>query len=289
MTKDSTMKNHVLIALVGLSAFCAALPAHANCDQTSASAADIDLWNIHGCWVDFINYQYQVYAISSDDWGSRGYFDDCNLNKEYPKHWNASYLVGYGLLDDINGSFHGTTDYENTAQKWDTEYHDDLYHVATDNTGIFGQWIYHWYKANEVQTSCLLYNTSSANANPGSRAGDFMHEGWHGWQDQHGYTVGHFSNPAGGHCTLTGANCDYFYFHGIGAYAFGAMWQDNGTASRFHSPNQVQVEFLCDVADFPQPWVPASVRQTASADANTRAVNRFINGPGYSCGSPRPW
>src|SRR4051812_33721362 len=98
ITKDSTMKNNVLTAIIGLSLLCVTVRANANCDQTSASAADIDLWNIHGCWVDFINYQYQVYAISSDDWGSRGYNDACNVNKEYPKHWNASYLVGYGLL-----------------------------------------------------------------------------------------------------------------------------------------------------------------------------------------------
>jgi hypothetical protein len=47
----------------------------------------------------------------------------------------------------------------------------------------------------------------------------------------------------------------YYYFHGIGAYAFGALYQTDGTANRFHSPNQVQVEFLCDVSDQPQPWL----------------------------------
>lgn len=88
-------------------------------------------------------------------------------------------------------------------------------------------------------------------------------------------------------CTAPG--CDYFYFHGIGAYAFGAMWENDATANRFHSPNQVQVEYLCDVADQPQPWVPNSVRTTAENDANTRAAERFLNGPGYRCGDPRPW
>ena len=38
------------------------------------------------------------------------------------------------------------------------------------------------------------------------------------------------------------------------------MWENDGTANRFHSPNQVQVEYLCDVADQSQSWVPASVR-----------------------------
>jgi hypothetical protein len=141
-----------------------------------------------------------------------------------------------------------------------------------------------------VDTACPLYNRNLSNANPGSRGGDFMHEGWHAYFDKYninnGDVGGHRPGPQGG-CTING--CDYFYFHGISAYAFGAMWENDGTANRFHSPNQVQVEYLCDVADQPQWWVPASVRQTAAADANTRAVTRFINGPGYSCGSPRPW
>jgi len=30
-----------------------------------------------------------------------------------------------------------------------------------------------------------------------------------------------------------------FHFHDIGAYAFGALYQTDGMANRFHSPNQV--------------------------------------------------
>jgi hypothetical protein len=35
--------------------------------------------------------------------------------------------------------------------------------------------------------------------------------------------------------------------------------------------------------------VPASVVLAAKNDANIRAVQRFINGPGYICGDDRPW
>jgi len=116
-----------------------------------------------------------------------------------------------------------------------------------------------------------------------------IHEGWHGWQDWHGYSYGHQSNPMNGKCSVMGANCDYFYFHGVSAYLFGDMYQTDGTANRFHSPNQVQVEFLCDVADYPMWFVPCSVLVAATAEANARSGTRFINGPGYFCGSPRPW
>jgi len=280
----------LVLALLGALALRAA-PAQAVCNQATASQADRDLWNTHGCWQAFFLWQYKAYDMSGSDWGGRGWDDACNVNKEYPKHWNAAYLLTYGLQDNNSFSFHGTADYRGTAERWDNAYHDDLYHAPTDDTSIFGSWSYHFFGSNEVDTSCLLYDPNlRPNANPGSRAGDFEHEGWHGWMDKYdwdnGSCGGHRCGPTG-NCTAKG--CDYFYFHGIGAYAFGAMWENDGTANRFHSPNQVQVEFLCDVADFPQGWVPNSVRLAAQADANQRASQRFINGPGYFCGNPRPW
>ena len=68
--------------------------------------------------------------------------------------------------------------------------------------------------------------------------------------------------PKQGNCTING--CDYFYFHGLSKYAFGNMYYTDGTANYFHSPNQVQVQFLCDVADVSKAWVPNSVRVAIS-------------------------
>ena len=285
-----TRLRNLAFALLGAVVLQAG-PALAVCNQKTASQADRDLWNTHGCWQAFFLWQYQAYDMSGSDWAGRGWDDACNVNKEYPKHWNASYLLTYGLQDNNSFSFHGTVDYRGTAERWDNAYHDDLYHAPTDDTSIFGSWTYHFFGSNEVDTSCLLYDPNlKPNANPGSRGGDFEHEGWHGWMDlydwDNGSCGGHRCGPVG-NCSASG--CDYFYFHGIGAYAFGAMWENDGTANRFHSPNQVQVEYLCDVADFPVWWVPNSVRLAAQADANQRASQRFINGPGYFCGSPRPW
>jgi hypothetical protein len=269
--------------LIGLSSTAAAV-----CIQTGASQADQDLWATHGCWQEYFLWQYQAYNMSDDDWGGRGWNDACNQNLEYPKHWNASYLVNYGLQDNNNQSFHGTVDYRATGEAASTNYHGYLEHLPTDDLTIFGSYTYGLF-TDTLRTSCLLYNPAVANANPASRAGDFMHEGWHGWMIEHSYSNGNVGGHRAtqGNCTVNG--CDYFYFHGIAQYVFGAMWQDDGTANRFHSPNQVQVEFLCDVADQPQNWVPNSVRLAAQVDANTRAVQRFINGPGYRCGDPRPW
>jgi hypothetical protein len=278
--------RRLMTVLVAVAISGTTVAAYAICDETTASQADIDLWNTHGCWQDFFLWQYQAYNMHQSDWQPRGWFDACNQDKEYPKHWNASYLVTYGLSDNIAQAFHGTVDYRATAEGGGSNYHDSFVHQATDQTGIFGQ-----FTGSAVQTSCALYDPSLApNANPGSRAGDFMHEAWHAWMQKYnfnnGSAGGHRPGPQGA-CTIS--NCDYFYFHGIGAFNFGEMWQNDGTAKRFHSPNQVQVEFLCDVSDLSQTWVPATVRQAAAADANQRAAQRFINGPGYVCGSPRPW
>jgi hypothetical protein len=280
MMTRKTMLAAVLIGTFGIS-----LRADAVCDQTGASQAERDLWNLHGCWQDFFLWQYQAYDLRGGDWTNRGWNDACNNLLEYPKHWNASYLLTYGLLDNLSQSFHGTVDYRAAAEAASGNYHNAIHDSVGDGLDNFGS-----YSGGTVTTYCPLYNVSIQNANPGSRGGDFEHEGWHAWMEKYnwdnGSVGGHRPGPQGA-CTING--CDYFYFHGIGQYAFGDMWQTDGTANRFHSPNQVQVEYLCDIADQSQSWVPASVKLAAKTDADTRAAQRFINGPGYTCGSARPF
>lgn len=285
------MKAYRILLAILLALGCWA-NAGAVCNQSGASQADRDLWNDHGCWTDFFLWQYQAYNMNGSDWSGRGWNDACNVNLEYPKHWNAAYLVTYGLIDNYYQSWHGTIDYRQTAEAGGNSYHDRLKHVATDDTSIFGSFtpgFWPW-DTDQVATSCLLYNPTATNSHPAARAGDFMHEGWHAWLKKYNWDNGSFGGhrAAQGNCTVANF-CDYFYFHGVSAYAFGEMWKTDGTARYFHSPNQVQVEFLCDVSDFPQPWVPNSVRLGAQADANQRSTQRFINGPGYFCGNPRPW
>jgi hypothetical protein len=264
--------------------------AYAVCNQGSASTADNDLWRVHGCWSDYFIWEASAYDVRSGDWGNRGYFDACNPNLEFPKHWNAAYLISYGLPDSVSPrvQFHGSADYQTTARAGGNSFHSATYQAPTDDTGIFGRWSWQPFDSNKVETSCLLYSAQYANANPASRGGDFIHESWHGWKWSQGYWPDHNAGPAGA-CTMSGNNCDYFYFHPISQYPFGFMYYQNGTGSWFHSPNQVQVEYLCDVATNAKSWVPMSVRTAAAADANQRAVQRFINGPGIKCSAPTPW
>ena len=159
--------KRIALTLTALLSF-AIRTAQGNCNQSTASQADRDLWSTHGCWQEFFLWQYQAYDMSQSDWGGRGWDDACNVNKEYPKHWNASYLLTYGLQDNVRFSFHGVDDYRGTAERWDNRYHDDIYQAPTDDTSIFGSWSYHFFGSNEVDTSCLLYDPNLiANANPG--------------------------------------------------------------------------------------------------------------------------
>jgi hypothetical protein len=285
--KESVMNviRNLAVLFVAWGACMFTVDAGATCDQSAATQADRDLWDTHGCWQDFYLWQYRAYDLRGGDWNGRGWNDACNVKLEYPKHWNGSFLLTYGLLDNNDQSFHGTVDYRATAEAASSNFHNSIHDSVGDGTDNFGS-----YSGGTVTTYCPLYDSTWSNSNPGSRSGDFQHEGWHAWMEKYhwdnGNVGGHRPGPTGA-CTING--CDYFYFHGIGQYAFGAMWQNDGTANRFHSPNQVQVEYLCDIADQSQSWVPASVRLAAKTDADTRAAQRFINGPGYSCGSARPW
>lgn len=281
--------KRVLALALALVVAGSATVASAVCNQGSASEEDIALWGKHGCWQEYYLWQYREYDVHSPHWDDRGFFDACNQNLEYPKHWNATFLINYGLADNIQQSWHGTVDYERLTNAAHNEFKYELYHTASDETGVNGRWKHHSGSPNEIVTMCTLYDADSPIGNPASRAGDFVHEGWHGWQQEYGYSQDHFANPPLGQCTVRDANCDYFYFHGVGAFAFGAMYETDRTVRRMHSPNQAQVEFLCDVAMQSKIWVPAPVRIKAQSDADNRSDTRFINGPGFKCGSPRPW
>src|SRR5712664_1811603 len=148
-------KKMLAVATVVVSSLGSA--AMAVCNQSGASQADQDLWNNHGCWSDFFLWQYQAYDLREGDWRNRGWYDACNVNLEFPKHWNASYLVTYGMADNYYGSWHGTADYRGTAERYGNNYKNAIFHNAVDDYGIFGQWRWNFWDSNEVDTSCPLY------------------------------------------------------------------------------------------------------------------------------------
>jgi len=57
---------------------------------------------------------------------------------------------------------------------------------------------------------------------------------------------------------------------------------------QLHSMNQIQIEWLCDLAELGEWWVPATTALVAQGEANDRMSNRILNPPGWTCGTPRP-
>jgi hypothetical protein len=268
----------------------------ADCGHTwdDWSWEDYDWWNVWGCQPSFINWHYQAYNLNGDDWGSHGWNDACNPMLEYQKHWQAAFLLYFGLGDDVNTAFHsGLQDYTELSRgNAPTHWHNNFRHLLATDYSSYGSYQYRSTQIDLIFTNCPVYDywvNAGWSGNPGFRASDFVHEGTHAWQKKRGYDPSHWVNPPGGTCTMTGANCDYWFWHGLSVYLFGEFYIENGTASRFHSPNQAEVEMLCDLVDYPQYWVPASVLATAHSDADNYAENRFINGWGYHCGDYRPW
>jgi hypothetical protein len=254
------------------------------CGTDAADLPDTALWANHGCWWDFVLWQYKAYRMFNGDWGSWGFDDACNVNKPYPKAWNASYLLTYGLPED-NWQWHGTIDYRRAGEAYSSVTHGQTT-IKPANTRDWLAQARGW-PNNDVRMSCLLFDDDAWSNSPTTRAADYIHEGWHHWQNTRNYN-GHMDGPIGA-CTMGAGGCDWYYWHGVGAYAFGEAHKYTSDGRFFHSPNQIQVEFLCDIADKGQWWLPTIIGTRAVSEANNRLANRFRNAVGYRCGDPRPW
>ncbi len=257
---------------------------HAQCND-GPSQAESDLWATHNCWWDFVLWQYQAYRMFDSDWGTWGFRDACNIALPYPKAVNASYLLTYGLTDNYASQWHSTLDYRQAAEAWSSPNHDQIRYAPSASRA----WLAQAAVSNaRTDMGCLLFDQRAATGNPATRAGDYIHEAWHHWQHKRNYIASHMTGPIDA-CTMTGSSCDWYYWHGVGAFDFGEMHKYTSDGAFFHSPNQAQVEFLCDIAELSQSWVPTSVRTIARSEANQRLNARFRNAVGYRCGDPRPW
>src|SRR5689334_9724715 len=148
------MKSITVLSSLALLALCSTSRLSAEC-STGTSQADRDFWAVHGCNVNYFLFQYQAYDFRASNWGDRGFFDACNPNLEYPKSWSSSYLVDYGLIDNNNQSFHGTSDYTQLAYAADSNFHYGSHYEPNDDNGIFGS-----YTADprHIDLACPLYD-----------------------------------------------------------------------------------------------------------------------------------
>ena len=252
-----------------------------------ASESEVALRATYNCTNTLINWHRQVYRTMETDWAAWGYYDPCNLNRAYAKALNASYLLQYGLSNNIF-RWHGTVDYRDIGEALWSPAHNQIRYLPEDTEA----WLaYAQTDLYRTKLGCLLFKSGDSRNNPVTRSGDYIHEGWHHWQWTYYQAVGHIEGPSGA-CQQAGNACDYYWWHRVGDYAIGEMWKMGWAPSGrrlYHSPNQAQVEYLCDLAEYAAAFVPTIVRDLARSEANIRLSERFVNVVPYRCGDPRPW
>jgi hypothetical protein len=221
------------------------------------------------------NDNYHV--SSSDGWSNRGWNAACTLQMEFTKLWNSFYLIQNGILDNNSNSWHGREDYPFVAQGNVSNFHNEFFYKATDETGI-SYFHINVFGDNEVVVECGSFNPGYF-GDGAVRASSIIHEGWHAWQYHEGLSIDH---PYGK---------DYFYPHGVSAYPFGQMHNINIGK---HSPGQAEYEFDCDIYISSMPWVTNQIKAASLGEGNRLADSAFVNANGSPllaphCEAPRPW
>jgi len=165
------------------------------------------------------------------------------------------------------GPWHTTSEYSDWASG---DIHDFKYEPENSNQhnayALRGSFV-----TDRVAMECPGFNLPTA-----ERAGTMLHESTH----MIFWPFDHQSNPPGSNCSDPCS--DDWFFHGVGA---GRLVHN---PSKNHSMNQIKIEFLCDIAEFPRSDLPLSVSAGAATTANSLMLNRIRNPPSWSCGTPRP-
>ncbi len=227
------------------------------------------LWNVHACWPTFRDWFRPYFNLQSDHWDGSWGWSTCNPTQAFPKMWNSAYLLTYSLEDWSLGPWHSDGDY----YRWAAGSQHGFRFEPEDAGGAYAQAIWGYFTTDRVEMRCPSFNSRTA----GQRAGTMLHEsGHHIYKDQ-----SHVSNPPGSNCGSDPCSNDWF-FHYINSYSYGSL------AGHKHSPVQIQIEYLCDLAEFGESWVPYMTGVIAQSESNDRMTNRIRNPPGWTCGQPRP-
>jgi hypothetical protein len=228
------------------------------------------LWAVHNCDSAFRTWFRDAYNLQVQHWDEGWGWDECDPSFAFPKMLNAGYLLANGVQDETLKPWHSSSDYSN----WGNAHQDDWRYEPNDANGPNDPYaIAHggFWQFDRIEMTCKGINNSA-----GERAGTMLHEATHMvyWQWDH------HANDPGSNCS---EDCtDEWLFHELGEYGYGTL------PGHKHSMNQIQIEFLCDLGEFADPWVPITIAQMAWAESNNRMNNRILNPPGWTCGLDRP-
>ncbi len=255
-----------------------------------SDAAVYQLIPLPSQWPEFFDWARGAFALTDDSWEGAGANEPWRGSLPYGKMINSCYLLAYGLRDEYIPQWHARDDYLSAARAIDNRYHgpfyarflDDHTAEASSDTGRFLARV-------RINFKCQSFNFGAMSDGPANRAGVMVHEGWHHWQYKYSFDGSH---QTGGSIDPTIGAGDYYYRHGSGYFDFGTLWGYNiaVTPLRFHSPYQVHVEYLADLAEYPdRRVVPVAVTDEARAMGNNRLSRQFKNKVSYRIGQPRPF
>lgn len=257
------------------------------------------------------------FHLDNNEWSGNGKSDTVfyDPNQPYSKVLNVAYLLWFGLKDDLNVQLHGTQDYVDLARANDSEWHSTFFRSMNLGEQDYGQWSRpDLFGDDQLATSCSLYDASGGMANNiVFRADTNLHEAWHAWENLNvqGGGISHRNAadvpdcqpPKVCDCTVPGDSCDFFYghsletFHPFGTLHNGGKADDCGLPPRdcagvigvpgFHSPTQIEWEFMCDLLASYQGWVTQDIRDDAST-AQKLDQGYFIHTPPFDCGGAHP-
>lgn len=247
------------IAAIALVAFLSH-PAAAVCPNTLPPDEQA-LWDTHNCDRSFRSWFRDAFNLQKKHWDEGWGWDDCDPRFAFPKMLNAGFLIRYGLDDEVLGPWHNVVDYS----AWASGRRHGFRYEPEDSTENWARAQDGFWQTDLVEMMCPSFDKSA-----GIRAGGMLHEATHIIY----YKYKH--KDCGDKCW------DDWLFHVLGQYPYGKL------VGNKHSMYQIEVEFTCDLSEFPDPWVPATIVTQAQAESNNLMNNYIIKQPGWTCGIPRP-
>ena len=237
-----------------------------------------------------ISYAQAPYFDGINSWAGLG-VNTTNLAYPIPALGTAWLLGAIGRGDNWAG-FHPASQYGGLQMRDGSAFHNPVGWAYLDDT-------LHTAKTNYVVSPAadvISFECPDFSQDVIAMAAIFMHENWHAVLHDHGFaqgTNGHMAGPLG---QCNNGTCDYFYAHHLADYlptdsnsnGFLGYLSTTNYTHYYHTPFQMETEWACDVANYPQSWTPATVWQNTTGFANDNFAN-IANVVPWKCGLPVPF
>ena len=237
------------------------------------------------------------------------------INTIYGKWSNAAFITQYAIdvthiddeIDVFGRPWHGDWDYMRLAKARRTQSHYEYTYFFDGTTPADGTIGLHEYRYRtygvldslglgsryeSVTLFCPLLSevVAPTTSHPVARAAAMVHEGQHAWgvrypiPSDNEWSFDFLVGAPHEKCQPGDYDCDTYRPHTRAAVKDKELWK------HIEFPYQVEMEFECDVADYPNSWVPKDFQEVAEQWAGNRQKYKFRNKDALpACGNPFPF